>query len=95
MALRGLFAIPFLLYIAAFMELIGALSLILGYKTKWGAGLLIIFLIPVTLLMHNFWAAPEEAFKLEMIHFMSNLSILGGLLYVVAAGPGKLSLDEK
>jgi putative oxidoreductase len=81
--------IPFvvLIFTIAF-QIIGGLSLILGYKAKIGAILLIVFLIPATLVFHNPITDPTQ-----MIDFMKNLSILGGLLMVVAFGSGALSLD--
>jgi uncharacterized membrane protein YphA (DoxX/SURF4 family) len=38
------------------MALVGGLSVLLGYRTRFGALLLVLFLVPVTLVMHNFWA---------------------------------------
>jgi putative oxidoreductase len=83
--------IPFvvLIFTIAF-QILGGISLILGYKAKIGAILLIIFLIPATLVFHNPLIDPTQ-----MIDFTKNLSILGGLLMVVAFGAGALSLDEK
>jgi putative oxidoreductase len=65
--------------------LLGALSLILGYKTNIGAILLILFLIPATLLFH-----PPTT---DLTNFLKNLALIGGLLMVMANGPGILSLD--
>lgn len=83
--------IPFvvLIFTIAF-QLLGGISLILGYKAKIGAILLIIFLIPATLVYHNPIADPTQT-----IDFMKNLSILGGLLMVVSFGAGSLSLDVR
>lgn len=77
---------------AIVFEIVGGLSLITGYKAKYGALMLIVFLIPATLIFHNFWTVPEDMFKLQMIMFLKNLAIAGGLLVVYAFGPGKLSL---
>ncbi len=70
------------------IEVIGGISLILGFKAKIGALLLVIFLIPVTLVFHN-----PIADGSQMIAFMKNLAIMGGLLMVVAFGPGAVSID--
>lgn len=75
------FSIIFLLF--------GGLSIILGYKARIGAVLLLMFLIPATVVFHNPIAAPEE-----MTNFMKNLSIIGGLLFVLAMGSGALSLEN-
>lgn len=83
--------IPFivLLFTIAF-QILGGISLILGYKAKIGAILLIIFLLPATLVFHNPLVDPTQS-----IDFMKNLAILGGLLMVVSFGAGILSLDER
>ncbi|HEY9612070.1 DoxX family protein [Allocoleopsis sp.] len=71
-------------------QLIGAISLLLGYKVRWGAILLILFLIPTTLVFHDFWANPKET-----IAFLKNLGLIGGLLMVYYAGAGAVSLDAR
>ena len=83
MPMTGLFLIG-----AIFLELVGATSLLLGYWTRVGATLLIIFMIPTTLIFHTNFAD-----QVQFIMFMKNLSMTGGLLVVLALGPGKFSLD--
>jgi putative oxidoreductase len=80
---------------AIVFELAGGLSLILGYKTKYGVLILLIFIIPTTLIFHPFWAVPEEMVKMQTIAFMKNLAIMGGLMTVLVHGPGNLSVDKK
>jgi putative oxidoreductase len=75
---------------------VGGLSVALGYKAKWGARLLILFLAPVTLMMHNFWAIQDP--MMSQVHyamFMKNLSMLGGALFISYFGAGPLSLDAR
>lgn len=86
--------VPYLLYSAAVAEILGALCLILGWKTRFGAAILILFLIPATVLFHDFWHSDPSAKPLMIILFMKNLAIFGGLFYVLAAGPGGISLDR-
>lgn len=75
---------------AIIVEIGGGLSLILGCKARLGASALFLFLIPTTLLFHiNF------ADKMQMILFLKNLGIMGGLLMVASFGPGPFSLDDK
>jgi putative oxidoreductase len=76
----------------AFM-ILGGVSLVVGYKTRIGALLLFLFVVPAAVLFHDFWAASGDAAQNQMIHFMKNLSIAGGLLFVVANGGGAWSLD--
>ena len=70
-------------------QLVGGLSLLLGYKVKIGALLLIIFLIPATLIFHNFLADASQVNA-----FLKNVGLIGGLLMVVYAGAGAASLDK-
>lgn len=85
----------FLLAGAIVFLIVGGVSLILGYKARIGAALLMIFLIPVTLIFHAFWAVPAEQAQAETISFMKNVSIFGGLLMVLAFGSGGFSLDNR
>lgn len=71
-------------------QLIGAISLLLGLKVKWGAIILIIFLIPTTIVFHDFWVDPSER-----IPFFKNLALIGGLLLLIQTGAGNLSLDRQ
>jgi putative oxidoreductase len=80
---------------AIVFEVVGGLSLLLGYRTRLGAVMLVLFLIPTTLTFHAFWAVPAEQQQMQMIHFLKNLAILGGLLMVVSHGSGPLSLDSR
>lgn len=80
-----------LFYLGAIaIEVGGGLSLWLGYWTRVGAALLIGFMIPTTLIFHTNFADPNQ-----MIHFMKNLAITGGLLYLATYGPGPMSLDRR
>jgi putative oxidoreductase len=78
------------------LALIGSISVLLGYKTKLGAWLLILFLVPVTLTMHKFWATTDAGMaQLQMGMFLRNVSIIGGLLVVTQLGGGPWSLDGR
>jgi putative oxidoreductase len=94
MASKGFTAIPLFLFGAAILELVGALSLILGYKTRFGAALLLLFLIPTTGIFHDFWNYSGEEQGLQQIMFLKNLAIFGGLLYVFCDGAGTFSIDS-
>jgi putative oxidoreductase len=93
MASYGIPMVPFFLVAAALIEIIGGLSLLLGLKTRWGAGLLLLFLIPVTGILHAFWSAAPGEQAMQMINFFKNLAIFGGLLYVLCWGAGEFSMD--
>jgi len=69
-------------------QLVGAISLLIGFKVPLGAVILIIFLIPTTLIFHDFWVNPDET-----IAFFKNLGLIGGLLLLIVTGAGAVSLD--
>lgn len=77
-----------ILLVAIIFKIVGALLLILGCKVRLGATLLIIFLIPATWIVHGFWMLPPADQALEMVMFMKNISILGGLLIILSIGKG-------
>ena len=89
MANRGLPIATVLLVFTIAFQLLGGLSLLLGYKVKLGSMLLILFLIPATLVFHNPIADPGE-----LNSFLKNLGLIGGLLMFISAGAGALSLDK-
>ena len=90
---RGMFWVPFFLWSAALVEIGGGLSLLAGYKTRLGALLLFLFLIPVTFTFHNFWTYPPAEQQQQMFNFMHNFTLMGGLLLLMTFGPGPLSVD--
>ena len=94
MAAHGMTAIPFFLAMAAAIELLAGLGLLLGCGTRISASALFLFLIPTTLVFHNFWAFEGQERMTQMIQFMKNLAIMGGLLGYAAVGAGALSIDH-
>lgn len=74
------------LVIATIFEGVGSLFVLLGFKVRFGATLLILFLIPVTVIMHPFWLVGGQEKTLQMAMFMKNLAILGGLFILAAQG---------
>jgi len=95
MAAKGFPLVPLFLLGAIVLEIGGSLCLIFGFRAKLGAAALLIFLIPATLIFHNFWAFGGAERQGQMINFMKNISLMGGLLFVLAFGPGPLSFDER
>ncbi len=94
MATKNLPAIPLLIVLAAAVEFFGGLSLVLGYKTRFGAFILLAFLVPTTFIFHDFWNASPADVQLQQIMFLKNLAIFGGLLYVFCEGAGGLAIDR-
>ncbi|MBI5827057.1 MAG: DoxX family protein [Deltaproteobacteria bacterium] len=83
--------LPVLSWAAAVVfELGGGMLLVLGYRARWAAGALIVFTILATAVFHS-----QLSDRMQMIMFMKNLAILGGLLMVISYGPGAWSLGGK
>ena len=77
------------------IAVLGGLSILLGYRTKIGAWLIVLFLVGVTPL-HNFWAVHDPMLaQMQMAMFMKNISMLGGALLISQVGAGPLSLDNR
>lgn len=77
------------------LEILGSLALLIGFQTRFVAGVLAIFTLVATLFFHAFWAvAPEQAFVQQLL-FFKNIGVIGGLLVLAASGAGAWSLDAK
>jgi putative oxidoreductase len=88
--------LPELAAIAAIIvELGGSLMLILGWNARVAAAALLVFTGMTALIFHNFWAVPADQAQNQMIHFMKNISMMGGMLFVVIHGSGPISVDNK
>ncbi|MEM9353408.1 MAG: DoxX family protein [Planctomycetota bacterium] len=74
---------------------VGGLSLAAGYRARIGAGLLLVFLALATYYFHDFWNFDGPEKQGEMIQFLKNVSLMGGLLFIVANGAGGMSLDAR
>lgn len=82
-----------MLVIAIVVELGGGLLLLFGWLTRLGALMLIVFIVLATYYFHSFWDF-EAANKINQIyHFTKNVSIVGGLIYVLVIGSGRFGLD--
>jgi putative oxidoreductase len=74
----------------------GSLSIVLGYKARIGATLLLIFLVLATYYFHDFWTLSDPHAKQEqMIQFMKNLGLMGAMVLIIANGTGPMSLDRR
>jgi putative oxidoreductase len=81
--------------LAGLIALVGGVCVMLGYRARFGALLLLIFLVPVTLVMHKFWGLPDpQAAMMQKIHFMKNTSLIGACLLIMHFGSGPYSLDS-
>lgn len=97
MTSEGVPAAKFMLAGAIVFLIIGSLSVILGFKVRIGAALLLVFLALATYYFHDFWTfAPDSKdFQMQMIQFMKNLAMAGAMLILIANGAGPGSLDNR
>lgn len=88
--------VPQVLLIGAVVFLVlGSVSVMAGWYTRVGTVLLVVFLVAVTLVFHRFWDFEGREAQNQLMHFLKNVSMLGGLLYLLANGPGPWSIDNR
>lgn len=78
----------------AFM-LLGGVAVVVGFKARFGAALLLVFLALATFYFHGFWNFEGAEQQAQIIQFMKNLSIAGAMLLIMANGPGPLTVDRR
>lgn len=83
-----------LLGLTILIELGGGLLIAVGWYARWAALAIFLFLIPVTLVFHGFWAFEGMERNMQRIQFMKNLAIMGGMLYIAAFGSGRYSIHD-
>ena len=78
------------------IALAGGLSILLGYRARIGAWLIVLFLAAVTPMLHNFWTVADPMMhQMQFIMFMKNRSMMGGALFISQVGAGPWSLDAR
>jgi len=80
--------------LAIIVELGGGLMIAVGWKARWAAAAIFIFVLIASFIFHAFWAVPADQAQLQNIMFMKNLAIMGGMLYIIVYGSGPLSVDK-
>lgn len=95
MATKGVPMTEVLLALTILIELGGGLLILLGWKARWSALVMFLFLIPVTLVFHNFWTIQDAIARTHDMHaFMKNTAIMGAMLYIMAYGSGPFSVGK-
>jgi len=69
--------------------------ILVGYQTRWAAMVLIVFIVLTIIFAHNFWTMEGAARAANQAHFYKNLGLIGGLLFLIALGSGRCSLDHR
>jgi putative oxidoreductase len=91
---KGVYMAQIFVPLSGAIAIIGGLLIIFGYKTKLGAGLIVKVLLPVTVVMHDFWnfSSPHQV-EFEFDQFVNNLGMLGAACMLIYFGGGPLSID--
>ncbi len=94
-AQMGLPMASILVPISGVIGFLGGLSILLGFKAKWGAWLIVLFLVPITFTMHKFWGIQDAmTASIQQAMFMKNISMIGAALIISYFGSGPFSLKH-
>ena len=77
------------------VEVLGGLALLAGFKARWAALAIFLFLIPTTIMFHNPAGLSGQEAQGQITNMLKNIAIMGGMLMVFAHGPGKYSIDRR
>ena len=80
--------------IAIAIEIGGGLMLLAGWRTRWAAWMLIVFVAIATAMAHRFWQFEPAQFNNQLNHFLKNVALIGSLFFVATLGPGRFSVDK-
>jgi putative oxidoreductase len=95
MASAGVPAAHPLAIVAGLAQVLGGLAVVFGFLTRVAAIGLILFLIPTTLIFHHFWNLTGAEQQQQLVNFLKNLGIIGGLALLFAHGAGAYSIDRR
>ena len=94
MAGKGIPAPQLMLAGAIVFLIAGSISVVVGFRARIGAALLLVFLVLATYYFHDFWDVADSAARQDqMIHFMKNLGLMGAMVLIIANGSGPMSLE--
>ncbi|WP_207423266.1 DoxX family protein [Desertivirga brevis] len=95
-ASQGVLFANILVPASGILALIGAGLIITGYKPKWGAVLILLFLAPITVAMHPFWTVSDPImYQMQFINFFKNVSMLGGALIIISSAPAAIPVVRR
>ncbi|MFZ4634920.1 MAG: DoxX family protein [Saprospiraceae bacterium] len=83
-----------MVYATTIFLIVGGVLVLIGYRTTLGVVLLLIYWVPITFIIHDFWNEPKEHLRLQSILFMKNIAITGGLLMLAGKGSGRYSIKR-
>ena len=80
--------------VAIFCEIVLPVLIVIGFRTRAAALLLILYTAGATYLAHRFWLMPPAQVMEAQINFFKNVAVMGGFLILASAGPGRYSVDR-
>ena len=83
-----------LMYGSIVLLLLGGTLVLIGYRSSFGAILLLLYWIPITFIVYSFWNDPEDIRRVQSLSFMKNIAIMGGLMIIIVNGSGKYSIKR-
>lgn len=91
---KGMPAPKLAVIVSGLLILLGGLSILLGIRPTWGVLAVTLFMVPVTLIMHNYWADTDPfAKQMNQVNFLKNVGLLGGAwMLVMIPQPWPMSL---
>jgi len=84
-----------MVWLSIIIHIAGGILLIVGWKTQWASWLLLALVVIATAMAHRFWQFDAAQYGNQLNHFLKNLAIIGGLLYVASFGAGAMSVDGR
>ena len=93
MAKSGIPLSNIMVFGAIMMEVGGGLLLMVGLFARWAALALFFYTLTLALIFHAYWGVPDAQARVQAAFFFGHLSMMGGMLVVVAFGAGAYSLD--
>ncbi len=79
---------------AIILLVLGGIMVLIGYRSSFGATLLLLYYIPLTFIVHSFWNDPVDDQRIQAIMFMKNVAIMGGLIMIIVNGSGPYSVKR-
>jgi putative oxidoreductase len=85
----------FAIYAAILIEIGIGLLLVVGFQTRWAAAAMVIFILVIEYFFHQYWNFESAPRGTQRIFFYKNLAVVGGMIMLMVAGPGRYSLDAR
>ncbi len=94
-AAHGVPAAALLVPLAGIVAFLGGVFVLVGYRAREGALLLVLYLAPVTLVMHAFWGIADPAgAALEQVQFLKNAALIGAAVLIACMGSGQQGFES-